>query len=156
MSAFSSIRLSRRSAVIAAGAFGFTAIADREALAAPADLAFEDLYGAIGVLGMSFSDRVKELAGKPVRMRGFMAPPLKAEANFFVLTKIPMALCPFCSSDADWPSDIVVVYLGAKQTFVQYNAPIDVEGALEYGAWTDPDTGFVSLLRLRDARFRTA
>jgi hypothetical protein len=32
---------------------------------------------------------------------------------------------------------------------------IEVEGVLEYGSWTDPDTGFVSLLRLRDATFRT-
>ncbi len=44
--------------------------------------------------------------------------------------------------------------LGAKQTFVQFNAVIEVEGTLEYGSWTDPDTGFVSLLRLRNASFR--
>ena len=55
-------------------------------------------------------------------MRGFMAPPLKAEAKFFVLTEIPMSICPFCSSDADWPDNIVVVYLDEKQTFVQPNA----------------------------------
>jgi hypothetical protein len=66
-----------------------------------------------------------------------------------------MALCPFCSSDADWPDDILVVYLSAKQTFVQYNAAIRADGVLEHGSWTDPDTGFVSQLRLRDASFRT-
>ena len=27
------------------------------------------------------------------------------------LTREPMALCPFCQSDADWPADIVVVHL---------------------------------------------
>ncbi|MCB8822155.1 hypothetical protein LJD17_16570 [Microvirga rosea] len=118
------------------------------------ELTFEQLYDTIGVLGMTLSGRVKQLSGQRVRMRGFMAPPLRAEANFFVLTKVPMALCPFCSSDADWPSDIVVVYLSEKQTFVQSNTTIEVEGTLEHGSWTDPETGFVSLLRLASSRFR--
>lgn len=118
-------------------------------------LSFEQLYGKISVLGLEFSDRVKALAGKKVSMRGFMAPPLKAESNFFVLTKMPMALCPFCSSDADWPEDIVVIYLGKAQTFVQSNQTIEVTGKLEMGSWTDPESGFVSLLRLVDAGFRS-
>lgn len=116
-------------------------------------LSFDEFYGKVSVLGLSFSDKVKQLAGQPISIKGFMAPPLKAEANFFVLTKMPMALCPFCSSDADWPADIIVVYLKKRQTFVQYNAQIQVEGILEYGSWTDPETGFVSLLRLREASF---
>lgn len=82
-----------------------------------------------------------------------MAPPLKAEAKFFVLTERPMALCPFCSSDADWPPDIVVVYLDRAQTFEQANARIEVTGELELGSWTDPETGFVSLVRIRGAAF---
>jgi len=125
------------------------------ARAASSQLSFEELYSKIGVLGLEFSERVKALGGQTTRMTGFMAPPLRAESSFFVLSKIPMALCPFCSSDADWPEDIVVVYLRKKQTFVQYNAAIAVEGRLEYGSWTDPETGFVSLLRLRDAHFYT-
>jgi len=116
-------------------------------------LAFEELYKSEGVYGLRFSQKVKDLAGKRVRIEGFMAPPLKAEAQFFVLTQKPMAICPFCSTDADWPADIVVIYLERKQTFVQYNAMIRAEGTLEYGSWTDPDTGFVSLLRLKDAVF---
>lgn len=74
-------------------------------------LNFDELYGKISVLGLEFSDKVKNLSGKKVRIQGFMAPPLKADSQFFVLTKMPMALCPFCSSDADWPPDILVVYL---------------------------------------------
>ncbi|MDQ0318182.1 hypothetical protein QO002_000320 [Pararhizobium capsulatum DSM 1112] len=66
-----------------------------------------------------------------------------------------MSLCPFCSSDADWPDNIVVVYLDEKQTFVQPSQTIEVEGTLEYGSWTDPETGFVSLLRLRGAQYAT-
>ena len=149
---------------------GMTGLSRREALgllAAPllsmlapparaADrLGFDELYAKYGVLGLEFSEKVETLDGSRVAMRGFMAPPLKAEANFFVLTEIPMSLCPFCSSDADWPDNIVVVYLARRQTFVQFNAPIEAVGVLEHGSWTDPGTGFVSQLRLRDADFRT-
>lgn len=118
-------------------------------------LGFDDLYKSFGVLGLEFSDKVKNAAGKQVAISGFMAPPLKAEANFFVLTEIPMSICPFCSSDSDWPDNIVVVYLASKQTFVQFNAPILTQGILEFGSWIDPETGFVSQLRLRDAAFKT-
>jgi len=108
------------------------------------------------VEGLRFSARVESLTGRAVRMRGFMAPPLKSEADFFVLSREPMALCPFCASNADWPADIVVVYLRRAATPVDYVRPIEAEGRLERGSWTDPATGFVSQLRLRDAGFRTA
>lgn len=138
-------------AMLCAGATPFPV---KGALAADDTIAFGQLYASFGVLGLTFSDRVKDLTGKSVAMRGFMAPPLKAEANFFVLTEVPVALCPFCDSDADWPSDIVVIYLDRVSTFEQANGLIEVRGRLEVGSWTDPETGFVSLLRIVDADFR--
>ncbi|WJH42213.1 hypothetical protein N7E02_16100 [Aliirhizobium terrae] len=122
---------------------------------ADSDITFDELYGKISVLGLEFSDKVKQLNGKDIAMKGFMAPPLKAEAAFFVLTEIPMSICPFCSTDADWPDNIVVVYLSEKQTFTQPSQTIEVRGTLEMGSWTDPDTGFVSLLRIRQAEYAT-
>lgn len=116
-------------------------------------LTFEQFYSHVGVLGLEFSDEVKTLAGSEIEIKGFMAPPLKAESQFFVLTKMPMAMCPFCSSDADWPEDILVIYLSERQTFVQNNSMIRVKGKLEYGSWRDPETGFISQLRLRNAEF---
>lgn len=83
-----------------------------------------------------------------------MAPPLKAGAPFLVLTRSPVNLCPFCNSDEDWPDSILVVYLRHPEDFVQANQPIEVEGTLELGSATDPDTGFVSLVRLVDASWR--
>ncbi|MBB3771315.1 hypothetical protein FHS55_001914 [Angulomicrobium tetraedrale] len=137
---------------LAAGASGFGA----HRAQAATSLDFDELYGKISVLGLTFSDKVKALAGQTVTMRGYMAPPLKAEADFFVLTEIPMSICPFCSSDSDWPDNIVVVRLTRVQTFEQANALIEVAGTLEVGSWTDPATGFVSLLRIVDARFHAA
>lgn len=119
-------------------------------------IAFDELYAAFAVLGLTLSDKVKRLNGQAVSMKGFMAPPLKAEARFFVLTEIPMQICPFCSSDADWPDNIVVVYLDSAHTFEQANATIAVGGKLEVGSWTDPETGFVSLIRIVNASFSAA
>lgn len=126
------------------------------ARAAPARLGFDQLYASFSALGLEFSDRVKQLTGQQIRITGFMAPPLKAESQFFVLTEIPMALCPFCSTDADWPDNILVVYLDRKQTFTSPNQLIEARGVLERGSWTDPETGFVSQLRLRAARYDLA
>ncbi|OED01399.1 MULTISPECIES: hypothetical protein [unclassified Rhizobium] len=145
--------INRRSFLAAAVALPVMGIATRANAAET--LGFGELYKRFGPLGLEFSDKVKQLSGRKVAINGFMAPPLKAEAAFFVLTEIPMSLCPFCSSDADWPDNIMVVYLSSKQTFVQYNAPITAWGVLEFGSWTDPETGFISQLRLRDASFRS-
>jgi hypothetical protein len=147
--------LSRRNLLVMLVASPLLA-AIRPAHAATTELTFDDLYGKISVLGLSYSDKVKALAEQQVEMSGFMAPPLKAEAKFFVLTEIPMSICPFCSTDADWPDNIVVVYLDEAQTFVQPGTRIEVSGKLEVGSWTDPETGFLSRLRLRSASYSVA
>lgn len=131
-------------------------VAARPALAAAPEITFDELYASFSALGLKFSDKVLNLTDQTIRIQGFMAPPLKAEAQFFVLTQIPMSICPFCSSDSDWPDNIMVVYLDKRQTFVQPNQRIAVTGRLERGSWTDPETGFVSQLRLRDARYGIA
>jgi hypothetical protein len=118
-------------------------------------LRFEEMYKAAGVLGLEMSDRLVALNGKPVEIAGFMAPPLKAEAGFFVLTREPVSLCPFCNSDADWPSDIIVVYLRDGVRYHQTNRAIAVTGTLEIGSKLDTKTGFVSLVRLIDADYHS-
>ena len=115
-------------------------------------LSFDTLYKSAGVLGMVYSDLATGLKGKTVRMRGYMAPPLKPESKFFVLTREPVAVCPFCSSDAQWPVDIVVIYLRDTLAPVNLSRRIEVVGTLEMGSWTDPQTGFVSQVRVVDAK----
>ncbi len=124
------------------------------ALARPAPLGFGELYVVNGVLDVRFTDKVRQLDGTPVQVTGFMAPPLKVASDFFVLSKEPMAICPFCSSAASWPLDIVVVHLKDEAEAIDPATPILVEGRLDVGHWVDPKTGFVSQLRLRDATFR--
>jgi len=118
-------------------------------------LRFLDLYEGSGPLGLKFSEAATRLTGRPVVMRGFLAPPLKAEATFFVLSSRPVSVCPFCQSDSDWPIDIVVVYpdTGAS-VFRSGSAQVEVSGRLELGSQRDPDTGFVSQVRLTHATVR--
>jgi len=121
----------------------------RPALAAT-NVDFSDLYQKETV----FSNLAESLNGADVEMVGFMAPPLKAEATFFVLTRMPMGVCPFCESAADWPSDIVVVYTEDPISVVPFNFPIRVFGRLELGVYKDEAMGFVSRVRIVDADFR--
>jgi len=117
-------------------------------------LTFDTLYKSVGILGIKYSDKALALKGQVVRMRGFMAPPLKPESKFFVLTREPVAICPFCSSDAEWPVDIVVIYLKDTLVPINFSERIEAEGRLEIGSWIDPQTGFVSQVRLVDAVVR--
>lgn len=103
---------------------------------------------------LSFSELALDLDGERITVQGFMAPPLKAEASFFVLTKMPMSVCPFCESEAEWPDDIVLVRTERRLNPVPFNIPIEVEGVLSLGTETDEETGFVSRLRLVEADFR--
>lgn len=119
------------------------------AMAAAATLAFNELY----VRGTEPTEKTRSLAGKLVTMQGFMAPPLKAEADFFVLTKMPMAVCPFCDSTMDWPDDIVLVLTDGLVDMQPFTASITVEGVLSIGFRKEVETGFVSFVRLESARF---
>jgi len=103
---------------------------------------------------LSFSDFAVDKEGSEVEVAGFMAPPLKAEAKFFVLTKKPMAVCPFCESEAEWPDDILVVYVDEVLSVVPFNYPIAVSGELALGTYRDEESGFVSRVRLVDASYR--
>ncbi|SCW50898.1 hypothetical protein SAMN04487970_101156 [Paenibacillus tianmuensis] len=111
-------------------------------------LTFEDLYAEMTVRGVKLSDKVNQLAGRKVEMTGFMAPPLTAKVNFFVLTKVALTVCPFCSTDADWPTDIVVVFMPKGKDVTPTEHQVKVTGTLSVGSQTDEETGFVSLIRI--------
>ncbi|MBX3029655.1 MAG: hypothetical protein KF809_05815 [Chloroflexi bacterium] len=112
-------------------------------------LSFEEFYDGYDIrTGLILSDTLRSLAGRRVRMEGYMAPPLKPDLDFFVLTRIRMAYCPFCSTAADWPDDIAVVYL-TQGTMRATDRPLRLEGVLELGARRDEQTGLLSIVRIR-------
>ena len=114
----------------------------------PVNLTFGEFYDGFNMrTGLVLSDKLVSLDGETVVMEGYVAPPLKPEIDFFVLTSIPLASCPFCSTAADWPDDIALVYLPEAE--VAYSAyPVRVTGTLEVGTSVDAETGMVSLVRI--------
>lgn len=143
--------IERRDVLALGGAAAFFEPLARSAFAAT-PLAFTELYER----GAQLSPAVQNLAGATVEMTGYMAPPLKAPASFFVLTGSPMAMCPFCETEAQWPDDIVLVLTATLVIAVPFNRPIMVRGTLDTGFKIDPGTGFVSLIRLENASFTRA
>lgn len=115
---------------------------------AATSISFGEMYSGASSRGLVLSDKLQSLDGRDVTMSGFMAPPLSPTIRFFVLTEWPMSICPFCSSDAEWPDNIVVVELSEPVTALPFDAPIRVTGRLSLGSRVDPETGFVSLVRI--------
>ena len=103
---------------------------------------------------LSFSELAQNLKGKPVTIQGFMAPHLKVESDFFVLSNSPVETCPFCESEDQWIDTIIFVRMKKRQEAVSPGALIQVVGILEIGPQTDSATGFVSRVRLADATFQ--
>jgi len=149
----SAIHVSRRGALLVLLTAHVMSTGPVTAADAPV-LPFEELYASFGALGFEFSPRARQLAGTRVVIRGFMAPPLKPESSFVVLARRPVAVCPFCQSDAAWPDDIVVVFLAARGNTAPTVDSVEAEGVLELGGKVDAATGFVSQIRLIGARLR--
>ncbi len=128
------------------------------ALAAPGVLRAEspakvrEFYAPDG----SMSDWARANEGKRVTVEGFMAPPLKANSTFFVQTKMPMSVCPFCETEAEWPDDIVAVYTRRLYDVVPFNRKILTTGVIELGPYRDPDTRFLSMVRIAEASVQRA
>ncbi|MDO5620843.1 MAG: hypothetical protein Q4G24_05175 [Paracoccus sp. (in: a-proteobacteria)] len=121
-------------------------------LAADTPARLRDLYNK----DLSFSDFANESKGKRTMIMGYMAPPLKADSVFFVLTNRPMAVCPFCEPGMPWPDDILAVYAKRTVNVIAFNVPIHVSGVLELGDYVDPELGFYSKVRLVDATYERA
>jgi hypothetical protein len=114
----------------------------------PVPLTFAEFYTGFSMrYGLLFTDKLKSLDGQQVVIEGYVAPPLKPKLDFFVLTRVQLAFCPFCSADTEWPDDIVLVYL-PEQEVLSTEFPIRLTGQLELGTSIDAETGMVSLVRI--------
>jgi hypothetical protein len=120
------------------------------ALAAPPRIRMFELYQD----DLSFSAAAKKLNGSLISMQGFMAPHLKVESDFFVLSNSPVETCPFCASEDEWINTIVFVRMKKRQEAVSPGDLLQVQGRLELGPQKDSATGFISRVRLVDASFQ--
>jgi len=140
------LRLS--TSVVALAAFGLG-----EAKAGPARVALEEIHRQPELPGIEYSARARALAGQRIRVEGFLAPHAGGRpAPFMVLAGQPMTGCPHCLGAFDLPGDSLVAYFGRSPGLAETGMPLAVEGVLDLGSRTDAQTGFVSTIRLFDAR----
>lgn len=124
------------------------------ALAAPTRIRMGQLYDYDN--NMAFSNDATTLAGTEVEIQGFMAPHLKVDSDFFILSNTPVETCPFCESEDDWIDTIIFVVMRERQEAMDPGTLIWSKGVLEIGPKTDEATGFVSRVRLINADFYAA
>ena len=117
-------------------------------------LSFNEIYATTGIIGLRLGEKAKDLVGQPVVIKGYMAPPLVDEGDFFVMTRAPVVTCPFCDFGSSWPDDIVLTQLEKSSGFVEPFQAIEVAGVLDLGAKPDTRTGATRLVRLVDASWR--
>lgn len=139
--------LDRRSLITRALAAAVGASAAPRLVAAADLLDMADLYA----VDTMFSDLARAKDGERVRFRGYMSPPLIAETNFYVLSDVPMSVCPFCETESEWPNTILGVYAKRVVEFPPFWKEVETTGVLRLGAFEDPQTGFLSMVRLEDA-----
>jgi hypothetical protein len=118
--------------------------------AADPGIRFDQFYAGTGA-NVTFSPAAQALAGKRVRVEGYAAPPYRAEAGFFVLTRTRTHICPYCNAEPDWPMDVVVVYPRGGVAGPGGTSMVTVAGTLEIGSKPDAESGLASRLRLTDA-----
>jgi len=112
------------------------------------EIRFDQFYAGVGPQGPDYSPLAKSLAGKRVRIAAYAAAPFRADAEFMMLTRSTMHVCPYCNSDNNWPIDIIVAYTKGVIPAPNPTSQISVTGTLELGAKLDPVTGMVSQIRL--------
>jgi hypothetical protein len=105
---------------------------------------------------MAFTETAKRLAGTEVEIQGFMAPHLKVDSDFFILSNQPVEACPFCESEDQWIDTIIFVVMRERKEAIDPGRLIWARGILDIGPATDEATGFVSRVRLLKADFYTA
>ncbi|MCK6577775.1 MAG: hypothetical protein L6Q98_06685 [Anaerolineae bacterium] len=115
----------------------------------PVRIRFDEFYDGYNLrTGLLLSDKLVSLDGRQAVLEGYMAPPLKPELDYFVLTRVKLAFCPFCSTASDWPDDIALIYMPDGMSTVATDRPVRITGRLEIGQSVDQETGMVSLVRL--------
>lgn len=110
--------------------------------------------GALYQDDQSFSPLAQSLDGQWVEIAGFMAPLLRANAPFFVLTDAPATACPFCDPEAQWSPEFLAVYTRRMLRPLPFDTALVAEGEFRLGTFSDPANGFSSNIRLIDATYR--
>jgi hypothetical protein len=114
------------------------------------DLTFSDMFKSpVGPRGFELSNKLRALAGKRVRLTGYMVRQCDPVAGGFLLSPVPMSLHPdeYGLAD-DLPATAVHVFIPEKHQIVPFQAgAMSVVGTVETGSREEAD-GRVSQVRL--------
>lgn len=88
-----------------------------------------------------FTDKLTELKGKEVVLRGFFIPLELQSSQMLVLSKYPMAECFFCG--AAGPESVAVVYLQSKAPRMKVDQIVEVRGILDLNATDVEEMTFI-------------
>lgn len=122
--------------------------------ALPLDLA--SLYQTDGG-GLDFAPHVLAAASRLVIVTGYVAPHLQPGAPFHLVSHVPLSACPHCLGNRTLPKGTAAFY-PLKENGASYSPgadPVSLKGYLELGAKVDPQTGFVTTIRLRGTNLPT-
>ena len=115
-------------------------------------LKFHELYKLpIGARGLEPAEKLLSLAGRQVRMLGYMARQETPTSEFFILSPLPVSLSDEDESLADdLPASVVFVHVDLPDDRPLPYSPglLQVTGRLEIGAVEESD-GHVSSIRLQ-------
>lgn len=100
-------------------------------------------------LRLTFTEKLKKLEGKPVKLVAFMAPIIPYDGSYFMAIKQPFEECPFDSAAFDWAAVTAVFMKKGKRTRF-LGGPIQVIGTLDIGLKKDA-TDLESWVRIMDA-----
>jgi hypothetical protein len=95
------------------------------------------------------SDRIQQLAGKRVRVEGFMARMEQPPSGAFWLCRTPLDIDEGGAGTGDLPIESILVVLtpASERQIPPLRGPLRVEGKLEVGRKQAPD-GTLSLFRI--------
>ncbi|MFQ8430500.1 hypothetical protein [Amaricoccus sp. W119] len=116
-------------------------------------LEFDEIFARTSPLGHAFSEKLTDLGGETVRMRGFLAPAVPGKSEALVLTRRPAAVGTQGGTDDGWPDDAVFVLPASGKGAFSPGRRAEVEGILEHGPERIAD--MPTLVRLRAARLTT-
>ncbi len=116
------------------------------------DLTFRDLFRASsGASGLEYTERATALAGKPVRLHGYMVRQTQPIPWAFILSPVPQSLHEREYGECDdLPVTAIHVFLPRSSPPIpaRHNGQVTVTGVLELGGHEEAD-GRVSPARIR-------
>lgn len=110
-----------------------------------ADVKFAQMYRLpVGPAGLEPSERLRALAGKRVRLVGYMVQRATPQADVFLLSPLPVSVGDDDDGLADdVPASAVAVHLPAKLEIPNLPGLLRITGTLELGAREDAASGRV-------------